>query len=44
MSTPEFAELLTEEREVEAVRAVRTKVPGLTLLDAVTIVREARDE
>ena len=41
LTNPAFEPLLTERLEVEAVRQLRRKVRGLTLLDAVVLVREA---
>lgn len=36
--------LLTQEHEIQAIRELRRQVPGLTLLDAVTLIRRALDE
>lgn len=40
----DFAELLCPEREAEAVRALRDRVPQLCLVDAVKLVRRARED
>lgn len=40
----DFAELLYPEREAEAVRALRDRVPQLSPVDAVKLVRRARGD
>jgi hypothetical protein len=41
LTNPAFEPLLTGQHETQAVRQLRRKVPGLRLLDAVVLVREA---